>query len=219
MRERLVGRGLDAGKIQVIPNWSQVFTAKTEDVAAMRKKLGWDGKFVALYSGNLGLAHDFETLVEAARRLDGTGVHVVFAGEGPRLEEVKVATAGLGNVAFLSPQPKGDLPAFFGAADLHLVSVRGGLEGLVVPSKTYGVFGAGRAVAYVGADDAEVARLLETSGAGEVLRNGDAAGVARLLRNLADNPARLKEMGEAALRAAGEITLAKALQKWQEVLG
>jgi colanic acid biosynthesis glycosyl transferase WcaI len=84
MRERLLQRGLDAAKIEVIPNWSPVGAVSAEEVAAMRKKLGWEGKFIALYSGNIGLAHDFETLVEAAKLLEGAGVTMVFAGEGPR---------------------------------------------------------------------------------------------------------------------------------------
>ncbi len=78
MRERLVRRGIDAGRIEVIPNWSSVGAVSEEEVRAMREKLGWSGKFIALYSGNIGLAHDFETLVGAAKLLEGAGVQMVF---------------------------------------------------------------------------------------------------------------------------------------------
>jgi glycosyltransferase involved in cell wall biosynthesis len=182
MRERLVRRGVDAGKIEVIPNWSPVGAVSAASVAAMRKKLGWDGKFIALYSGNIGLAHDFETLVGAAKLLEGGGVQVVFAGEGPRLEQVRRETEGLAHVAFLPPQAKEDLSAFLAAADVHLVSVRAGLEGLVVPSKAYGIFAVGRPIFYVGGVDSEVAGVIAESGCGVVIPNGDAAGLAEAIK-------------------------------------
>lgn len=185
MRERLIHRGVDAGKIKVIPNWSSVAPVTAEQVRAMRERLGWNGEFVVLYSGNIGLAHDFKTLTDAAKLLARDGVRIVFAGEGPRLEEVKRATIGLTHVAFLPPQPKEDLSVFLAAADAHLVSVRAGLEGLVVPSKAYGIIAAGRPMFYVGGADAEVAKLSTEHGCGAVIRNGDAAGLAEAIRRAA----------------------------------
>jgi glycosyltransferase involved in cell wall biosynthesis len=182
MRERLVRRGVDAGKIEVIPNWSSVGAVSAAEVQAMRKRLGWNGKFIALYSGNIGLAHDFETLVGAAKLLEGGGVQMVFAGEGPRLEQVRRETEGLAHVAFLLPQAKEDLSAFLAAADVHLVSVRAGLEGLVVPSKAYGILAAGRPLFYVGAVNSEVAGVIAESGCGVVIPNGDAAGLAEAIK-------------------------------------
>jgi glycosyltransferase involved in cell wall biosynthesis len=182
MRERLVRRGVDAGKIEVIPNWSSLGPVSVASVAAMRKKLGWDGKFIALYSGNIGLAHDFETLVGAAKLLEGVGVQMIFAGEGPRLAQLRRDTAGLAHVGFLPPQPKEHLSSFLAAADLHLVSVRSGLEGLVVPSKAYGILAAGRPIFYVGGADSEVAGVIAESGCGVVIPNGDAAGLAEAIK-------------------------------------
>ena len=112
MRQRLLRRGLDAGKIEVIPNWSPVAEPSAMEVAAMRKKLGWSNKFVALYSGNLGLAHDFDTIIRAAGELAGCRAQIVFAGEGPRAEALRKAAAGLSHVNFLPPQPKASLAAF-----------------------------------------------------------------------------------------------------------
>jgi glycosyltransferase involved in cell wall biosynthesis len=180
-----VKRGVDAGKIEVIPNWSSVAAVSAAEVQAVRARLGWNGKFIALYSGNIGLAHDFETLVGAAKLLEGGGVQMVFAGEGPRLEQVRRETEGLAHVAFLPPQPKEHLSSFLAAADLHLVSVRSGLEGLVVPSKAYGILAAGRPIFYVGGADSEVAGVIAESGCGVVIPNGDAAGLAEAVKQAA----------------------------------
>ena len=218
MRERLLRRGVDAGKIEVIPNWSSVVPVPTERVQAMRERLGWSRKFIALYSGNLGLAHDFETLTGAAKLLEGAGVQMVFAGEGPRLEELKRAMQGLTHVTFLPPQAKEDLSAFLAAADVHLVTVRAGLEGLVVPSKAYGILAAGRPVMYVGSAESEVAQLLSESDAGLVFANGDAWGLAEALKSAAETSDMLQRVAAAAMRTAGGWTFAQALAKWREVL-
>ena len=185
MRERLIRRGVDAGKIEVIPNWSSVAPVTAEKVQAMRERLGWEGKFIVLYSGNIGLAHDFETLTGAAKLLEDDGVQMVFAGEGPRLEQVRRDTAGLEHVSFLPPQPKEDLSAFLAAADAHLVSVRAGLEGLVVPSKAYGILALRRPIIFVGSQESEVARVVSGMGSGTLVRNGDVDALATVIKEMA----------------------------------
>jgi glycosyltransferase involved in cell wall biosynthesis len=210
MRERLIRRGVDAGKIEVIPNWSSVAPVTVENVQAMRERLGWEGKFIVLYSGNIGLAHDFETLTGAAKLLEDDGVQMVFAGEGPRLEQVRRDTAGLEHVSFLPSQPKEDLSAFLAAADAHLVSVRAGLEGLVVPSKAYGIFAAGRPIFYVGGADAEVAKVIAESGGGAVIPNGDASALAEAIKQA------VLARGQSRVAPTGGFT--KALANWREVL-
>jgi len=210
MRERLVRRGVDAGKIEVIPNWSSVGVVSAAEVQAMRERLGWNGKFIALYSGNIGLAHDFETLVGAAKLLEGGGVQMVFAGEGPRLAQVRRDTAGLAHVGFLPPQPKEHLSSFLAAADLHLVCVRSGLEGLVVPSKAYGILAAGRPIFYVGGAGSEVAGVIAESGCGVVIPNGDAVGLAEAIKQAA-------RQGEQRA-SAPSVGFNDALAKWRELL-
>jgi len=210
MRERLIRRGVDAAKIEVIPNWSSVKPVTAEQVQAMREHLGWNGKFIVLYSGNIGLAHDFETLAGAAGFLEGSAAHMVFAGEGPRLEQVRLDTAGLKHVSFLPPQPMEDLSTFLAAADAHVVSVRAGLEGLVVPSKAYGIFAVGRPMFYVGGAEAEVAKVIGENGCGVVIANGGATGLAEAIKQASSSGRQSR-----VVPTAGFV---QALAKWREVL-
>jgi glycosyltransferase involved in cell wall biosynthesis len=210
MRDRLLQRGIDAGKIEVIPNWSSVTPVSDKQVKSLRDRLGWSGKFIVLYSGNIGLAHDFETLVGAAKLLEGGGVWMVFAGEGPRLDELKMATQGVAHVAFLPPQAKKDLSAFIAAADVHLVSVRAGLEGLVVPSKAYGILAAGRPILYVGGADSEIAEVIAETGCGAVIPNGDAAGLAAAMAKAASKGMQFQSTQTAVF--------AEALTSWRKLL-
>lgn len=216
MKERLMTRGVDPDKIRVIPNWSSVSPPSQEASRVMRQGLGWENDFVVLYSGNMGLAHDFTTVVGAVQQLRGSHVRFVFAGEGPREEELRRALLGEAAVSFVGPRPREELSTFLGAADIHLVAVRGDLGGLVVPSKFYGILGAGRPVVYVGPERSEVAISLSETGAGEAVRHGDSTGLAGVLRTLASDPGRVAAMASRA--AAQDCTFGRALAAWKSVL-
>lgn len=211
MRKRLLGRGVDALRIETIPNWNTADAAPAGRVEAARERFGWRESFVVLYSGHFGLAHDFGTPAAAARLLAGSGVRLVFAGEGPRLAALRRETADLPHVSFLPPQPKIGLGAFLAAADAHLVTVRAGLGGLVVPSKIYGALASGRPVFYVGPPGSEAALLVEASGRGASIPNGDAAALAEAIRTAARAPS-------AGASAARSRTVDNALAEWREIL-
>lgn len=188
MAERLEGRGISQAKIRVVPN-----TGVEDDIVPVprennefRKRHGLEGAFVIEYSGNLGRAHDFGTVLEAARLLEQrgeTGILFLFVGSGPgeALLRDEVARMGLKNIRFLPPQPAEFLSESLGAGDLHLVTMKSGMSGLVVPSKFYGVMAAGRPCLFVGPDESEVARVIREHGVGEVIAPGDADALVRAI--------------------------------------
>lgn len=218
MRERLKARGVEWRRIEVIPNWSSVTPVTREDVAAKQRALGWEGKFVVLCPGSPGPEHDFETVIDAARRIRNSRIQIVFAGGEECLEEVRQAAEGVGNIGFFSVPPEDQLGAFLGAASLHLVTMRAGLSGLSVPDEIYAAFAVSRPAVFVGPADSEASRLLKDAGAGFSVHNGDAAGLAELLDKLAASPDMMRGCCEAAGRLAGRCSLRQALPKWREVL-
>ena len=113
----------------------------------MRATLGWRDRFVVMHSGNVGLSQDLGTMLDAADRLRHEP-EVVFAivGEGAAKAglERSAAARELHNVAFLPFQDKADLSESLGAADVHLIGLRHGLAGSIVPSKLYGILAAGK---------------------------------------------------------------------------
>lgn len=68
MQEYLLRRGIKAERIQVIENWADADSVESKPASdsQLRTRLGLQGKFVVGYSGNLGRAHEFETLLQAA---------------------------------------------------------------------------------------------------------------------------------------------------------
>jgi glycosyltransferase involved in cell wall biosynthesis len=69
---------------------------------------------------------------------------------------------------------------------------------------------AGRPALFVGPPRSEAARTIERERCGRVFRNGDAAGLAAAIRELAANPAEREAMGQRA-RAALEQRFARSV--------
>jgi len=199
-------------RLRVIPNW-----ADGAAIRPMAPKVG-EGKFAVGYSGNLGRAHDCETLLAAARLL-ATEPDVVFSFTGGGFHFARLREAGLANVTVRGYVPEARLGESLAACDVHLVTLLPELEGLVVPSKFYGAAAAGRAVIFVGDPAGDIARAIAAHGCGVSVAAGDAAGLATAIRDLRASPDKLRAMGERA-RAAfeREWDRPRALARWREVI-
>lgn len=171
--------------------------------------------FVVGYSGNLGRAHEFETIMGAMQRLPD--IRFLFTGGGAQLETVKRAAGA--NAAFRPYAPRAELSASLSAADAHLVSLKPSLEGLVLPSKFYGVLAVGRPVIFVGARDGELARIIDAHRCGIVVEMGDVDGLTQAIRTLANDRSEAAAMGH----RGRELYLARyaphhAFAAWERVL-
>jgi colanic acid biosynthesis glycosyl transferase WcaI len=196
MAERMAGRGVAWSRIHVCENWADgrlVEVAPFHDEQELR----------VLYSGNLGLAHDVETLAGALARL-GDGFRVLVSGGGPRRGWLERACAGREWVSFRGYEERERLGALLAWGDVGLVTQRAETVGTVVPSKAYGVMAAGRGVVYVGPAESEVGRMVEEMGVGWRVSNGDAAGLAALLERLRGDRAEVKRVGAQARRVFEE---------------
>jgi len=225
MAQRLAARGVAADRVHVIHNWSD--GAEVRPVAPrrnpLRRALGLDGCFVVGYSGNLGRAHDLTALPDAAARLaDVRDLVFLVSGGGAGTRELRdaVARRGLRNVRFAPYQPRRRLAWSLSVPDVHLLSLRPELEGLVVPSKLYGILAAGRPAVHLGSPDGEVGRVLLANGAGRVVAARDAAGLAAVLRAMHGDRAQAAAMGRRGRRLFEQrFERAHAMARWDAVLG
>lgn len=225
MKARLVQRGLAPSAIEVIPNWGHGSNEPDETNHAsnpFRAEHGLRDRFVIMYSGNLGLAHPFEAMLDAAERLRSAHPQVLFlfVGNGPRLPWVReqVAQRNLENVRFLPFQPREKLAQSLAAADLHLASMLHELCGLVVPSKVYGVLAAGRPCIFLGPRESEVAQVIEQQRCGRVVSSGDGATLADCLIEWATHPERARAAGQRAVEASRKFGVSDAVHAFQETL-
>ena len=205
MRARIIGKGVDPVRVVVVRDGAEIPTvgsvATPIDQEVVRAIRG-DARFVLVHAGNLGFYGDWDTLVAAAGELAGDGVRLVFVGDGAQRDEVRRRAAGFSNVTFLPFFPGSKVASVLAAADAHVVTVRRGLEGVVVPSKLYGILVAGKPIVAVAARETDVATLGIGQGFAVGCEPGDVAGLVAAVRGLLAEPERLRGMGQAALAAA-----------------
>jgi glycosyltransferase involved in cell wall biosynthesis len=229
----LKSRGVAGERIRVIANFADdavIRPAPASADSSMRREWGLNGAFVVGYSGNLGRAHEYETLLDAMTRIDARQrrasqearrIAFLFVGGGALYDRLKseVAERRLAIAQFRPFQPADKLSGSLAVPDLHLVSLRPELEGFIVPSKFYGITAAERPTLYLGDEDGEIARLIARHRCGVTVPLGDGARLAQAIEELAAAPARCSDMGTRAQRAfETEFRKEIAIERWSELL-
>ena len=211
-RNVVIGESMRAPNRVVIHNWA---APELHPVDGLENP---SHIFVVGYSGNLGRVHDVATMLGAMNRLRGDEVELLITGGGAKLDDVRAAS--LPNVRLEPYAPRERLAESLSAADAHLVTLLPAAEGLVVPSKFYGILAVGRPVLYVGARDGELARIVRENDCGIAVESGDADGLAAAIRALASDRAKARAMGQRG-RALYERRFAPAIAfaAWEKVLG
>lgn len=203
MARRIVGKGVPADKVTVVPDW--VDCGRIRPLQSNPIRRGFGEKFVVMYSGNIGLSQQLEAVLEAAGRLRGDD-RILFAliGEGARKKwlQQRALAMELPNVIFMPYQPLENLAESLTAADLHLIPLAPGAAGCLVPSKIYGILAAGRPFIAMMEENAEVAQIAREDAVGFVVRPGDVDALVGAIREAVDAPERLEQMGIRARRLA-----------------
>ncbi|MGA8368300.1 MAG: hypothetical protein WB716_13375, partial [Candidatus Acidiferrales bacterium] len=122
------------------------------------------------------------------------------------------------NVRILPFRPAEQVPHVMAAGDLHVVTVRRGLEGVVVPSKLYSILAAGRPFLAVAAAESDAARVAAEFGCGVAADPDDPAAIAAAIRGLRGNPARLAEMARRARAAAEKYARVNELKRFTTIV-
>jgi len=176
-------------------------------------------RFVLLHAGNIGFYGAWGTLLAAAKELAADQVGFVFVGEGAQRDALAAEAKDISNVKFLPFFPGSKIPSVLAAADAHLITVKRGLEGVVVPSKMYGILAAGKPIVAVAPEETDVASLGAKQGFGIATDPDNPRELVEQIRTLATDGVRLKRMGEAALAATHGYDRDKELQKFVEITG
>jgi glycosyltransferase involved in cell wall biosynthesis len=224
MADRLRDLNIPEDRIQVIPNWASDHQIRPSVVAvnSLRDQWSLNDKFVVCYSGNLGRAHEAETLLDAAEKLkyeQQVCFLLIGGGSGRSSIEAAVRKRGLTSFVFKPHQPYERLHESLGVADLHWLSLRPEFEGFMVPSKFYGIAAAGRPIISIGAIDGELARLIRKYNCGAVIEQGDSNGLATVIMDFFENSTKRKECGQKARHMLDEsFRRAHSLEKWRNLL-
>jgi glycosyltransferase involved in cell wall biosynthesis len=211
--------------VHVIPNWSDDVELRpiSAEENPLRREWQLEQKFVVGYSGNLGRAHEMDTVLSAAALLrHHPRIVFLFIGGGYQFDRLAqlVKERGLDAIfRFAAYQAKTLLKYSLSVSDVHLVSLKPELEGLIVPSKFYGIAAVGRPVISISARDGEIAQLILQHWCGLVIEPGNGQALAEALVNLSEDRPSVTEMGKRARSMLdNHFTRRQALTRWQKLL-
>lgn len=178
-----------AAPASVIANWepAALFPPDLQpgrwDVAG---QIGISDRFVVLYLGNAGFGHRFESVMEAAGRLQDQDVDFLFVGGGEKWDwiEQEARSRSLNNVHLHPYVPKSETPAVMAAADCALITMNEAALGVISPSKLHANLAMKLPVLYIGPAGSNVDDALRRFEAGASLREGDVDGIVRFIQRL-----------------------------------
>ena len=198
-RRSLLKKGVPDEKIVVIPNFVDTdFIQPGARRNSFSKTHGLEDKFVILYAGNIGLTHDVESILQAARRL----IHLpdlcfLIVGDGSRrgwLEE-QVTQSEFPNLKLLPYQARSVIPDMYAGSDICLVTLKKNFAQYTFPSKIYTIMAAGRAAIVAAAKDSELSWVTQESGVGWTVAPDDAQGLANAIEYAYQQRAELSAKG------------------------
>jgi glycosyltransferase involved in cell wall biosynthesis len=207
MRERILAKGVAPARIAIVRDGTAIAPpgapAPQLDHEVIRTIRG-DFRFVLVHAGNLGFYGAWETLLAGAQGLERDGIGLVFVGDGAERGRLVAQVSGCKAVRFLPFFPASKIPSVLAAGDAHVLTVKRGLEGVVVPSKLYGILAAGRPVLVVAPAATDAARIVTRWGCGVAVDADDVAGMIRAAQRMSHDRNWAQQLGEAARAAAPE---------------
>jgi len=213
MREYL-GQAYDLPehRVEVIPIGSDPGEIVPASRETRFRALHGVGGFVVLYSGNFGRYHDFDTVLDAAKALrdekkgGAPDIQFVLVGRGAQKAHIarRIADEKIGNVRLFDFVAKEDYADLLASADVSLVTLEPGMEGLCVPSKFYSILASGRPTVASVSPQSEVARVIDEARCGVHLSQGDPDRLVEVLTHLIAHPAEVEGMGHRARRVLEE---------------
>ena len=220
MRARIVNKGVAPERVAVVRDGAEIPAKRAPEFtdAEVIRAIRGDFRFVLVHAGNLGFYGAWETLIAAAQQLSRDGVGLVFIGDGAQRAQLQALAASLSNVRFLPFFPASKVQSVLASADAHVVTIKRGLEGIVVPSKMYGILAAGKPIVSVASKETDVSALCGQIGCGVCCDPERPEELVAAVRELAGQPVRLKMMGEAAKAAAPEYDKDAETHKFMHIL-
>ncbi|AIE86662.1 glycosyl transferase, group 1 family protein [Fimbriimonas ginsengisoli Gsoil 348] len=203
MRDHLMERyEVPPDRIEVIEVGADAYTVRPlPRNTKFRRENEIDG-FIVLYSGNFGKYHDFDTVLDAAKAVwsKKPSVTFVLVGRGAKKEhlQTRIATERIHNVKMFDFVPEEDYADLIASADVCLVTLEAGMEGLCVPSKFYSILAGGRPTLALMRAKSEVAYAVDGEDIGIVVELGDSGQLAKTVLQLTTKSEELRVQGDRA---------------------
>jgi len=200
-------RSSELGQVGVIPPWADTNKIKPIDKIdnPLSEKLGQEDKITVLYSGNMGISHDIDSILQAAKILKNEkNIAFLLIGEGEKWQDAVNFQKDneLSNLQVLPLQPEEKLPYTMALADISLVALDDGAEGLMIPSKMFYYMAAGSAVIGICRGRNDVSEIIQNSRCGVIIEPKNPKELASIIKDLSKNAERLNELKKLSRKSA-----------------
>lgn len=218
MRDRIIAKGVEPARVIVSRDGIAIPETLASPDNTVAREIRGDFRFVLVHAGNLGFYGAWQTLISAVRMLENAGVGLVFIGEGAMKPRIEAMAQGCKAIRFLPFRPASDIPLVLSSGDMHVVTVKRGLEGVVVPSKLYPTLAAGRPVLGVAPEECDVVRTIRATGCGVAANPDSPESVVSAIQGVLQDTEQLREMGRRAREISFSYDRVKQLKIFSETL-
>ena len=187
-------------KVEIIHNWAddKFFHFIPKEENTFIKKNDLSDKFILLYSGNIALFNEFETILKSSLKVIGDPqILYLFIGNGGKRKEIEqfVQEHPEANIKIMNYQPYEDLPHSISSGDIYFVTVKNGVNGINMPSKLYTIMACGKPIIALGEINSDVHQMIESAKCGTFIKQGDIDSLVKAIYFYRNNPDVAKEHG------------------------
>ncbi len=207
----LITRYVAKSKVKIIRLWTtfENFTpVDKSDNFFIREHLLED-KFIVQYSGNIGLIHNVEVMVEIARQLrDHSRILFLIIGKGDKVIKIKegIRNHDLQNCMVLPFQPDHVFPYSLSAADLGVVILDNKTSKGSIPNKAYNLMTAGKPILYIASSDSELNIYAQRYNNGKCFDDTQLKEIADFILDVSNDPGLVEQYQNNSLKASLDFT-------------
>lgn len=197
--EKKVERFEHHPKVTIIENWADLDIVSPIDIPL------YPDKFVLEYAGNIGRVQGLQEMIENLRESSNNNLEFHLWGTGAEENRLKDYTQShkMNNVVFHGAYLRSKQSEVINSCDMALVTLTEGMFGLGVPSKTYNIMAAGKAVLFIGDPESEIGLLVKEKNIGVVFKPKDKEVIVNFLASLSkDKQPEFAKMGKRARKVA-----------------
>jgi len=219
MKRLVASKGIDEDKIKVVRLGASIdesLMAPRQHPKTLELRCGFS--FTVFHGGNLGFYGAWETLIDAARCLNEEDIGFIFIGDGAAKGKIEKLASSCKNVRFMPFRPANEISYVMAAGDLHVVAIKRGLEGMVVPSKFYSILSAGRPVLALAPESSDVAQIVGQEQCGIVVNPDSPEALAKAILDIKAQPEKLQMMGRRARSAARKYNKKKGIERFAKLI-
>ncbi len=204
---------VDEKILKVVPLWpdnSNLHFIKKNDNLFIRKN-HLEGKFIVMYSGNMGDTHRMDVLLDVAKNV-GEDIVFVLIGEGgkKKIIEKRAAEENLKNVLILPYQPYDFLSHSLSAADIAVITLDAVSSQVSVPSKTFNMMSLGKPLLCIASPESELGNIVKKYQIGEIFQPENIDGITEFVLKLKHDDDFRRQYAENSLKASREFSVENA---------